>query len=107
MVSLFGAFAKHSYNIGNAYIHESLKRSDRMHAISFGKFYLEVYGNDVNQKDMKEIFENWNMNSDSAFTKIHQPNFEPKTVEQVTQMINAVSNATKNIKTDSEKRNSN
>lgn len=94
IVSLFGAFAKHAYNIGNAYMHESLKRSDRMHAINFGKLYLEVYGNDVSQNDMKSIFENWNMNSDSAFTKIQATNFEPKVVEQVTQMINAVSKAT-------------
>jgi len=94
VVTLFGAFAKHAYNIGNAYMHESLKRSDRMHAINFGKLYLEVYGNDVSQNDMKSIFENWNMDSDSAFTKIQPSNFEPKVVDQVTQMINAVSKAT-------------
>jgi ribosomal protein L12E/L44/L45/RPP1/RPP2 len=96
IVSLFGAFAKHAYNTGNAYMHESLQRSDRMHAINFGKLYLEVYGNDVTQNDMKSIFENWNMSSDSAFTKIPASNFEPKVVEQVTQMIKAVSTATQN-----------
>lgn len=94
VVTLFGAWAKHAYNLGNAYMHESLKRSDRMHAINFGKFYLEVYGNNVSQSDMKAIFENWNLNSDSAFTKVETSNFEPKIVEQVTQMIAAVSNAT-------------
>jgi hypothetical protein len=95
VVMLFGAFAKHAYNIGNAYMHESLKRSDRMHAINFGKLYLEVYGNDVIQSDMKSIFENWNMDSDSAFTKVQSANFDPKVVEQVTQMINAVSKVAK------------
>lgn len=95
VVGLFGAFAKHAYTIGNAYMHESLKRSDRMHAINFGKLYLEVYGNEVSQNDMKSIFENWNLDSNSAFTKIQPTNFEPKVVEQVTQMINAVSNAAK------------
>lgn len=94
VVTLFGAWAKHAYNLGNAYMHESLKRSDRMHAINFGKFYLEVYGNDVSQSDMKAIFENWNLDSDSAFTKVQATNFEPKVVEQVTQMISAVSSAT-------------
>jgi hypothetical protein len=94
VVTLFCAFAKHAYNIGNAYMHESLKRSDRMHAINFGKLYLEVYGNDVSQNDMKSIFENWNLNSDSAFVKIQGPNFDPKVIDQATQMINAVSNAT-------------
>lgn len=94
VVTLFGAWAKHAYNLGNAYMHESLKRSDRMHAINFGKLYLEVYGNDVSQSDMKSIFENWNLDSDSAFTKVQPTNFEPKVVEQVTQMIAAVSSAT-------------
>ncbi|MGL6001595.1 MAG: hypothetical protein ACRCZ4_05765, partial [Plesiomonas sp.] len=94
VVTLFGAWAKHAYNVANAYMHESLKRSDRMHAINFGKLYLEVYGNDVSQTDMKAIFENWNLESDSAFTKVQATNFEPKVVEQVTQIINAVSKVT-------------
>ncbi|EJG0888854.1 TPA: hypothetical protein NK371_003473 [Vibrio parahaemolyticus] len=94
VVTLFGAWANHAYNLGNAYMHESLKRSDRMHAINFGKLYLEVYGNDVSQSDMKAIFENWNLDSDSAFTKVQSGNFEPKVVEQVTQMISAISSAT-------------
>lgn len=91
IVSLFGAFAKHAYNIGNAYMHESLKRSDRMHAINFGKLYLEVYGNDVSQSDMKSIFENWNLDSNSAFTKVQQASFEPKIVEQISEMIKSIS----------------
>jgi hypothetical protein len=94
VVSLFGAFAKHAYSIGNAYMHESLKRSDRMHAINFGKLYLEVYGNDVSQNDMKSIFENWNLDSDSAFTKVRQTSFEPKVIDQITCMLKAVSSAT-------------
>ncbi|MUL11868.1 hypothetical protein [Aliivibrio fischeri] len=97
VVTLFGAWARHAFNIGNAYMHESLKRSDRMHAINFGKLYLEVYGNNVTQSDMKAIFENWNINSDSAFTKIQQPNFEPKTIEQLTQMMKVISNTGKNV----------
>lgn len=91
IVSLFGAFAKHAYNIGNAYMHESLKRSDRMHAINFGKLYLEVYGNDVSQSDMKSIFENWNLDNNSAFTKVQRASFEPKIVEQISEMIKSIS----------------
>jgi hypothetical protein len=93
VVTLFAAWAKHAFNIGNAYMHESLKRLDRMHAINFGKLYLEVYGNDVSQADMKSIFENWNLDSDSAFTKVAQTSFEPKILEQVSQIITAASNA--------------
>ncbi len=90
IVTLFGAWAKHAFNVANAYVHEALKRSDRMHAISFGKFYLEVYGNKVDQKEMKDIFENWNINTDSAFTKITDPDFSVKQLEQISSIVDSV-----------------
>jgi len=90
IVTLFGAWARHAFNVANAYVHEALKRSDRMHAISFGKFYLEVYGNKVDQKEMKDIFENWNINTDSAFTKITDPDFSVKQLEQISSIVDSV-----------------
>ncbi|UPF05925.1 hypothetical protein MXB02_10010 [Pseudomonas mosselii] len=101
VISLFAALARHCYTISNAYMHESLKRSDRMHAINFGKFYLEVYGNEVTQADMKAAFENWNLDSDSAFVKIKSASLEPKVIGQVAQIFDSIAKAatTKNGKT--------
>lgn len=90
IVTLFCAWAKHAFNIANAYVHESLKRSDRMHAINFGKFYLEVYGNKVGQSEMKDIFENWNINADSAFIKIKESDFSPRNIEQITNLVESL-----------------
>lgn len=90
IITLLGAWAKHAFNVANAYVHESLKRSDRMHAISFGKFYLEVYGNKVDQREMKDIFENWNINSDSAFVKIKEPDFSLKQLDQIANIMNSI-----------------
>ncbi|WP_152031513.1 hypothetical protein [Pseudomonas putida] len=91
IISLFAAWAKHSYTVASAYVHESLKRSDRMHAINFGKLYLEVYGNDVSQMDMKAVFENWNLDSDSAFTRVKTADLQPKVLEQLTKFVDSVS----------------
>lgn len=90
VISLFAALARHCYTISNAYMHESLKRSDRMHAINFGKFYLEVYGNEVSQVDMKAAFENWNLDSDSAFVKMKTASLEPKVIGQVAQIFESL-----------------
>ncbi|ABP58759.1 hypothetical protein [Enterobacter sp. 638] len=90
IITLLGAWAKHAFNVANAYVHESLKRSDRMHAISFGKFYLEVYGNKVDQREMKDIFENWNINSDSAFVKIKESDFSLKQLDQITNIMDSI-----------------
>ena len=87
VIGLFGAWAKHAFNQSNAYMHEALKRSERTHAISFGKLYLEIYGNDVSKQDMKSIFENWNMESQSAFKDIKQEDFQPQTLDKLKEII--------------------
>ena len=96
VIGLLGAYSKHCFNQGNAYLHEALKRSDRVHAIRFGKLYLEIYGNNVQKEDMKSIFENWNLDSNSAFTKVPSPNFEPKIIEQFKGMFDKSNKANLN-----------
>lgn len=90
VIGLFAAWAKHAFNQANAYMHEALKRTERTHAISFGKLYLEIYGNDVSKQDMKSIFENWNMDSQSAFKDIKQEDFQPKTLNKLKEIIELV-----------------
>lgn len=87
IIGLLGAFSKYCFSVASAYVHESLKRSDRIHAISFGKMYLEIYGAQVEQADIKTIFENWNINSDSSFTKIPQADFEVKHLKQMLELM--------------------
>lgn len=64
-------------------MHEAIKRSDRTHAITFGKLYLEIYGNTVDRKELLDIFENWNITSESAFSKVSPPSFDPKIIDQL------------------------
>ena len=90
VIGLFAAWAKHAFNQSNAYMHEALKRTERTHAISFGKLYLEIYGNDVSKQDMKSIFENWNMESQSAFKEIKQEDFQPQTLEKLKDIISVM-----------------
>lgn len=90
VIGLFAAWAKHAFNQSNAYMHEALKRTERTHAISFGKLYLEIYGNDVSKQDMKSIFENWNMESQSAFKEIKQEDFQPHTLDKLKDIISVM-----------------
>tara|TARA_R100001039_G_C1845470_1_gene105814 strand:+ start:376 stop:1623 length:1248 start_codon:yes stop_codon:yes gene_type:complete len=90
VIGLLGAWAKHAYNQSNAYMHEALKRTERTHAISFGKLYLEIYGNDVSKEDMKSIFENWNMESQSAFKDIKQEDFQPQALDKIKNIVELI-----------------
>ncbi|EMQ3395533.1 hypothetical protein WG294_002000 [Yersinia enterocolitica] len=66
LMILFGV-AAYALNLSKAYMHESLKLSDRIHAISLGEVYLKIYGHSVSSQEFKDIFENWNISSNSAF----------------------------------------
>ncbi len=101
VIGLFAAWAKHAFNQSNAYMHEALKRTERIHAIRFGKLYLEIYGNDVDKQDMKSIFENWNMESHSAFKEIKQTDFQPKVLEKLRDIAEVI----KSSKIESETKN--
>lgn len=67
LIILLCAFSKYAYGVSKAYVHESLIRIDREHAIRFGEMFLKIYGDRLEQAEVKSVFENWNFSSNSAF----------------------------------------
>lgn len=96
VLGVLSLWAKHAFSVSNSYIHEAIKRSDRAHAINFGKLYLEIYGSTVERKELLDIFENWNIATESAFSKATPSEFDPKAFEkfvEVAKMLNPVKSA--------------
>lgn len=89
VLGVLGLWAKHAFAVSNAYMHEAIKRSDRAHAINFGKLYLEIYGNSVDRKELIDIFENWNITSESAFSKVNT-DFEPRIIEKLGEIVKSI-----------------
>lgn len=98
VVAMFIAFARYAFIFSNSYMHESLKNSERRHAINFGKFYLEAYGANASWEQVKEAFQHWNISSDSAFTKKNASDFDPKVMENVVELSKALSRNNSNKK---------
>lgn len=69
VVAIAGGLARHAFSLSNYYMQESLKNSDRQHAINFGKFYLQAFGAAANWVQVKDAFEHWNISADNAFRK--------------------------------------
>lgn len=90
-VGLLIASSKYAFTLGKSYMSESLKNSDRLHAISFGKFYLQAYGSDATAQDVKEVFQHWNMDNDSAFSSASASNFDPKLLESAIELAKIIS----------------
>lgn len=89
LIGLLLALAKYSFTLGKSFMDESLKNSDRIHAISFGKFYLQAYGDTATPEEMKEVFQHWNISSGNSFTSLNSEMIEPKVLEAALNLIKA------------------
>jgi hypothetical protein len=90
LILLLLSASKYSFNLAKTYMNESLKNSDRIHAISFGKFYLQVFGNDINKDDIKEVFREWNLEKKSSFTDLKSDDYDPKLIDIIIKTIETV-----------------
>lgn len=98
IIAMLIAASKYSFNLGKSYMGESLKISDRVHAISFGKFYLQVFDQQINQNELKDIFRDWNINNQvNAFSNISTNDFDPKIVEKIVDVVDKVRKKYNNI----------
>jgi len=92
IVGLLGACSKYAFTLGKSYINESLKSADRMHAISFGKFYLRAYGAKATWPELKEVFQHWNIDRNSSFSNLTTAEFDPKIVESMLELVRILGN---------------
>jgi hypothetical protein len=83
VIGLLGACSKYAFTLGKSYISESLKSADRIHAISFGKFYLRVFSSNATWPELKEVFQHWNIDRASSFASLDVSQFDPKLVESM------------------------
>lgn len=97
-VGLLVASSKYAFTLGKSYMNESLKNSDRLHAISFGKFYLQAYGDIVTPEDVKVVFQHWNITQDSSFKDIGSQNFDPRFLESAIEIASVLTKNNKSSK---------
>jgi hypothetical protein len=68
ILSALSTLAYYCFKQSNAYVHESLKQGERVHAIRFGQLCLRLYGKQINENQIKNVFEDWNISSNTAFS---------------------------------------
>jgi len=81
IIGLLVAASRYAFNLGKTYMNESLKNADRIHAISFGKFYLQVFGANIEPDDLKDVFKDWNTSKESPFIKLDSSEFDPQLLQ--------------------------
>lgn len=89
-IAILAALARYAYSLGKSYMSESLKSSDRIHAIQFGKFFLRAYGSKANSVEIREVFQHWNIDRTSTFSSLDASQIDPQIVNMVVQIVSAV-----------------
>jgi len=70
LLTFFLIFSRYSFTLAKAYMNESTKIADRIHAIKFGQLFIEVFNTRVDKADFLEAFKQWNWCEDSSFAKM-------------------------------------
>lgn len=97
VIGLLIAASKYVFTLGKSFMHESLRNADRIHAISFGEFYLKAYGDRIGtHTEVKEIFQEWNIDKPTAFSSIDTAAYDPKFSDNLVEIIKTLSSKIKN-----------
>ncbi|MBU2920043.1 toll/interleukin-1 receptor domain-containing protein [Winogradskyella psychrotolerans] len=97
IIGLLLACSKYTFTLGKSFMHEALRNADRLHAISFGEFFIKAYGDKISSyNEINEIFQNWNIDKSSSFYELNSDSYDPKFSEN---LIDIIKSLTEKIKT--------
>lgn len=94
-ITFLGVIIKTSFALAKSFMVESLRNSDRVHAIKFGEFYLKTFGSEVRWQELKEAFQHWNIDLGSDFVRQNIKDFDP---DFLTKLISALKLVKEDIK---------
>jgi hypothetical protein len=87
IIGLILAAVKYCFVLGRAHMSEALKSSDRIHAISYGSFYLRAFRGTEAPAAIKEVFQHWNITTPSVFASSEVEQFDPKYLEKIIEVV--------------------
>lgn len=93
VVGFLGAAAKLSFMLGKGFMVEALRSADRIHAISFGEFYLNAFGEHAEWEQVREAFQHWNIDRGSSFISQATTDFDPQVMALAIEFAKAVAKA--------------
>ena len=79
LVAIFVSLSKLLFSIAKSFMVESIRSSDRLHAILFGKFFLNAFGTTVTHDEVFKAFNTWNIDDGKTeFRKQSAEEYDPK-----------------------------
>lgn len=78
------SLSKLLFTLAKSFMVEAIRCSDRIHAISFGKFFLDAYGTEASREEVLKAFSSWNIdNGSTSFRNQSGEDYDPKILEKI------------------------
>ena len=76
------SLSKLLFTLAKSFMVEAIRCSDRIHAISFGKFFLDAYGAEASREEVLKAFSSWNIdNGSTSFRNQSGEDYDPNILE--------------------------
>lgn len=95
IVALLLGLARYSFLLAKTHQLEALKNADRLHAISFGKFYMRVFSTQISQTEIKEVFQHWNTSGSSDLSHLDVEKIDSRLAEVLSKVFDKLDIKTK------------
>ena len=89
IMALLILISKHSFDFAKTYLSESLKISNKIHAIEYGQFYIKVFKT-IDKRDFKDIFKNWNIDNETSFEKTETKNVDSDFLGKLINLVKTI-----------------
>lgn len=82
------SLSKLLFTLAKSFMVEAIRCSDRIHAISFGKFFLDAYGSEASREEVLNAFSSWNIdNGNTSFRSQSGEDYDPKLIESIINIL--------------------
>jgi fructose-specific phosphotransferase system component IIB len=89
VVVILISLSKLLFTLAKSFMVEAIRCSDRIHAISFGKFFLDAYGAEASREEVLKAFSSWNIdNGSTSFRNQSGEDYDPKILEKISALKN-------------------
>lgn len=82
------ALTRFLFLLGKSFMVESIRFSDRAHAIGLGKLYLQLYKSKFEWAELKDVLQNWNIDKGSAFMNLDAKDIEAVSLDKIVSSFN-------------------
>ena len=90
IVSFLIAMSRYSFIMGKIALDESITLGERIHAISFGKVFIQMFSDDFTKEEMYKVFENWNTSPSKGTESYKAEDYDPNLVKVFTELVKVI-----------------